>query len=100
VATGPRNIAVLMTTSRNQLLCSAFSHSNLGPFFQVTPCCSRILALLGNPTSIARILAAHGSMQDSLIGLWRLEQARTPISAQLNNGLESTDGMMLALHHA
>jgi hypothetical protein len=26
---------------------------------------------------------ADGSMQDSLIGLWHLEQARTPISARL-----------------
>jgi hypothetical protein len=29
---------------------------------------------------------ADASMQDSLIGLWHLEQARTPISAQLNSG--------------
>src|SRR6267154_5733549 len=31
-AIGPRKIA-LMITSRNRLLCSAFSHSNLGPDF-------------------------------------------------------------------
>ena len=40
---------------------------------------------------------ADGSMQDSLMGLWHLEQARTPISARrLNRELGWTDGMMLA----
>ena len=44
---------------------------------------------------------ADGSMQDSLMGLWQLEQARTPISARrLNSELGWTDGMMLALDQA
>ncbi len=44
---------------------------------------------------------ADGSMQDSLMGLWHLEQARTPISARrLNSELGWTDGMMLALDQA
>ena len=44
---------------------------------------------------------ADGSMQDSLMGLWQLEQARTPISARrLNIELGWTDGMMLALDQA
>jgi hypothetical protein len=44
---------------------------------------------------------ADGSIQDSLMGLWHLEQAMTPISARrLNNELGWTDGMMLALDQA
>ncbi len=44
---------------------------------------------------------ADGSMQDSLMGLWHVEQARTPISARrLNCELGWTDGMMLALDQA
>jgi hypothetical protein len=90
-----------MTTSRNQLLCSAFSHSNLGPFFSSCTLLQPHSRAFWVTQQVSRVFwLPHGSMQDSLIGLWRLEQARTPISAQLKNGLESTDGMMLALHHA
>lgn len=40
---------------------------------------------------------ADGSIQDSLIGLWHLEQARIPISARQYSGSGWMDGMMLAL---
>jgi hypothetical protein len=34
-------------------------------------------------------------MQDSLIGLWHLEQARIPISERLNSGTGWIEGMTL-----
>jgi hypothetical protein len=39
-------------------------------------------------------------MQDSLIGLWHLERARTPSSARQYSGSGWMDGMMLALDQA